>query len=639
MSILLTALKNAALEKQKRDNNLLNSDINNDQIIDSFLNAQESITNKKPIRDTHKFDAIKEKFLLKMADEKRKLLQQKNIDEDFLEPIRKPVKPTTLTKPAPQLSLAQELELNIEQDKEKIEQRATQTKSNSQITSIKPNLELSQSQKAPEPEPEPENSDLELNEEFMQLTENDNPSSADLKLDATSDESLELDLEALDKSITSLTDSKNSNNAEVIEKLLDEQSNLEELQLDLEIKPESIDPGDENAISDEVINEAISVLTHKEPAMVPQQENDNQQAPASNQNPSEAFTDALNKEVIERRDKQKKAFIKIKNDNIKRANNYKIQYLSAYAIGIIILVAFAGFKYFSNTKIELVAPKLTVQDSVLETTESLLNTAPILKNGDEIIPIVGDFSVPTDIKELDLPKPVTSKVDAPVISKAPPVVAKKPAKAVVQKSNAQPLSIKVPPTSAYQDAINAAFASYQQGDFINSKSHYLTALSIEPTSSDAQFGLANIAMAEQNFSKAIEYYQMRINLQPNDSLALSGMILAANQFENVNKLKEQLNQILIQNPKASHLYFIQGTLFSRQQNWVDAQNSFFTAWQYSPDKAVYAFNLAVSLEQLDQPKAALTFYKKAFELNDQSKRFIDSNVLSNRIEQLVKYYD
>ena len=47
------------------------------------------------------------------------------------------------------------------------------------------------------------------------------------------------------------------------------------------------------------------------------------------------------------------------------------------------------------------------------------------------------------------------------------------------------------------------------------------------------------------------------------------------------------------------------------QRWPDAQQAYFQAHQLQPDNPDYAFNLAVALEHIGQPKAALDFYRRA----------------------------
>ena len=58
-------------------------------------------------------------------------------------------------------------------------------------------------------------------------------------------------------------------------------------------------------------------------------------------------------------------------------------------------------------------------------------------------------------------------------------------------------------------------------------------------------------------------------------------------------------------------------MYADQGNWPAAQTAYFQAHHLARANPDYAFNLAVSLEHLSQPKLALNFYQQALELNDQ----------------------
>ncbi|BCE00949.1 tetratricopeptide repeat protein [Marinicellulosiphila megalodicopiae] len=657
MSILLDALKNAALEKKKRDallsvnepgaqnKNEVDDSISDEESINSFLSEQESISkqnnNKNKLEKLRHSDLIKDQFLSHMGAHKTPTLPDDITDQDFESPS--PIKTASASAVINENLVKSDIEpkqemLDVKQELE------TDISTVCELQLEKEDLDL--------------DDQLELNEEFSIFLDNKNN-----EIEATPDD--------INHDVTF------------------DQSNIDDTHN--EIKSISIEahnePLDSNQSTStiEIHTESTGDLTEKE-TQTPQivkaplqdiQENITDQEiiqPEIDEVPVMPTNDDVRNErkqqSIRDQENQTIAFIDLKKKNLNKTRNNKIQLIAMYSLGIIGLVTFTGYQYYINNSIEVDTPVIVVSDAVQSTTKNLLNS-----NGVETSTIQPELNntyieQSTNIKDgpntlksntntevLDLPikssqiDPVTAKPVAVVNTVKKTVIENNPATVKVKKTikatpviTAQPiqtkaLSIKQETISPYQDAIYTAYQFYQLGNFENAKQHYLNALSIEPTSSDAQFGLAGIAMAQQNYSMAIEYYQQRINIQPNDALALSGMILAASKFENINKLKSQLNEILFQNPKASHLHFIQGTLHARQQNWVDAQQAFFTAWQYSPDKAVYAYNLAISLEQLNLPKQALGFYKQAQSLDDQSKHFIDSVILTNRVTQLVKIYE
>jgi tetratricopeptide (TPR) repeat protein len=54
--------------------------------------------------------------------------------------------------------------------------------------------------------------------------------------------------------------------------------------------------------------------------------------------------------------------------------------------------------------------------------------------------------------------------------------------------------------------------------------------------------------------------------------------------------------------------------------WPQAQQAYFQAHHLEPDNADYAYNLAVSLDHLRQPKLALNFYRRAEQLASSQAR-------------------
>ena len=91
-------------------------------------------------------------------------------------------------------------------------------------------------------------------------------------------------------------------------------------------------------------------------------------------------------------------------------------------------------------------------------------------------------------------------------------------------------------------------------------------------------------------------------------------------------------KILIEREPSPALYQTLGNLYADQQRWNDAQAAYFEAVRGAPGNADYAFNLAVSLDQLRQYPAARTYYEKALALGG-AHRF-DRAQAEARVQQL-----
>ena len=72
-------------------------------------------------------------------------------------------------------------------------------------------------------------------------------------------------------------------------------------------------------------------------------------------------------------------------------------------------------------------------------------------------------------------------------------------------------------------------------------------------------------------------------------------------------------------------------------SWTSAQSAYFEASKLAPHNADYAFNLAVSLEQMRKPHLALEQYQRALALLNQSGATSpDRLTLETRIQALQK---
>jgi tetratricopeptide (TPR) repeat protein len=93
-------------------------------------------------------------------------------------------------------------------------------------------------------------------------------------------------------------------------------------------------------------------------------------------------------------------------------------------------------------------------------------------------------------------------------------------------------------------------------------------------------------------------------------------------------------------PNLAPLHFALGNFHAGQQRWSEAQSAYFDALLHAnrdtlnPVSPDYAFNLAVSLEQLQQPQAALNYYRQALSLSRSSPPGFDPALLQSRLEIL-----
>ena len=158
--------------------------------------------------------------------------------------------------------------------------------------------------------------------------------------------------------------------------------------------------------------------------------------------------------------------------------------------------------------------------------------------------------------------------------------------------------------------------AYQQsahGDPAAARSQYERVLEIDRNNGDAWIGLATLAANAGDTAAATRYYHHALDIDPTDSIALAGVLgLQANV--DPQEYEARLRQLLVRDGGQAALQSALGRLMARQGRWLEAQEAYYQAWNADPAQADAAFNLAVSLERIRQPEAALNYYRRALAL-------------------------
>jgi uncharacterized protein HemY len=154
--------------------------------------------------------------------------------------------------------------------------------------------------------------------------------------------------------------------------------------------------------------------------------------------------------------------------------------------------------------------------------------------------------------------------------------------------------------------------------------------------------MAAIAQRQGRDADATGWYQKVLEIEPRNTIAQSAITsvqmnaassnLAANDLVGA---ESRIKNMLAQQPEAANLHAALGNLFAAQNQWASAQEAYFNASRFAPNNADYVFNLAVSLDQLGKPSLALTQYRHALDLlNNSGAASPDRAQLEARIQAL-----
>jgi tetratricopeptide (TPR) repeat protein len=197
------------------------------------------------------------------------------------------------------------------------------------------------------------------------------------------------------------------------------------------------------------------------------------------------------------------------------------------------------------------------------------------------------------------------------------------------------VAVRQPDAPALTSAtLMQAWEALQRGRFAEAEALYQKVEQAEPLNVDALLGLAAIAAQRGAGEQAARYYSRALELEPRNPTAQAGLISLIGQAD--PQLSEsRLKQLIAREPSAN-LYFALGNLYARESLWAEAQQAYFQAYGSQPDNPDYAYNLAVGLEHMSQPKLALTYYRKALELGAQrGHASFDTARVEERIGQLT----
>ena len=178
-----------------------------------------------------------------------------------------------------------------------------------------------------------------------------------------------------------------------------------------------------------------------------------------------------------------------------------------------------------------------------------------------------------------------------------------------------------------------AWNAYMAEDYETSKSIYKDILGREENNRDALLGIAAISVKQGDVESAKSIYSELVQLDPRDPIAVAA--LSNMKKASLGELGESKLKLMIRkNSNSAHLHFALGNVYSQKSRWPEAQKEYFYAWQGEKNNADYAFNLAVSLDQMGKQKEAVKFYKTSLTNADLGNAEFSIEAAESRLQQL-----
>lgn len=181
-------------------------------------------------------------------------------------------------------------------------------------------------------------------------------------------------------------------------------------------------------------------------------------------------------------------------------------------------------------------------------------------------------------------------------------------------------------------SLERAYAAYIAGDVESAGQAYRTVLGHEPRNRDARLGLAAVATRAGRWAEAADHYATLLASHPADTAARAALITIAEK--DPTRAESRLKALLRVEPEAAHLHFSLGNLHASQSRWPEAQRSWLSAYRLDRGNADHAYNLAISLDHMSQPRSALGLYREALVLARSSPASFQAETVLKRIRAL-----
>ncbi len=184
-------------------------------------------------------------------------------------------------------------------------------------------------------------------------------------------------------------------------------------------------------------------------------------------------------------------------------------------------------------------------------------------------------------------------------------------------------------------SLEAGYAALSAGDDAAATRAYEAALQLDRNNADAWVGLASIAARAADPARATSLYGRALEIEPSHVAARSGLLSLRASTDPIAD-ESRLRSMIADAGASPPLLYALGNALAAQQRWPDAQQAYFGAASGDPVQPDYAFNLAVSLDRLRQPKVALDYYRRALRLAAARTPRFDVGKARERVAELER---
>jgi Flp pilus assembly protein TadD len=172
-----------------------------------------------------------------------------------------------------------------------------------------------------------------------------------------------------------------------------------------------------------------------------------------------------------------------------------------------------------------------------------------------------------------------------------------------------------------------------QNQFSQAREAYSQVLSSNPTQRDALLGIAYAHQALGNTDQALSTLRRLVELYPRDSDGMSALYLIGGG--DLAAEETRFKQLLDRSEHPAAVHYTLGVLYFDQNRFGEAERAFSRASSLSPTQPDYAYNLALTLDQLGRSRDAARQYVVALNLANQTSAVFSRDLARARLKILT----
>ncbi len=149
---------------------------------------------------------------------------------------------------------------------------------------------------------------------------------------------------------------------------------------------------------------------------------------------------------------------------------------------------------------------------------------------------------------------------------------------------------------------------------------YLASLTARPDQWSSHYNLGNYYLNRGEVKQALAAYDTALKLEPRAAMVMVNAAMAYAKMDSQDQAEELLLKAIKVAPDNSAAHFNLGLVWAEQKRDKEAERELREAFRLNPKMAPAAYNLCI-LSAKDRPKEALSWCRKAVELNPQEPKY------------------